>query len=159
MDSASPAATAAQQLLSKETSNLAFAKQAKESIDSFSNYLKFISEVTAEVDPLVDVIVTMCSADSVDTFFAGGGGRGKGNGGKSLMTRRNRLRFKKSRVITRRSSSSRLSHLSRTSRTSRARLGTHNKGVKGSKDGKVVKGVKGVKASTTRKLNGGVVVV
>ena len=150
--SASTASTAAQQLLSKETSNLAFANEAKESIDSFSNYLKFISGVTAQVNPLVDVIFIMCSDDSVDTFFAGGGGGGKGNGGKSLMTRRNRLRFKKSRVITRRSSSSRLSHLSR---TSRARLGIHSKGDKGGKGGK---GGKGVKASTTRKLNGGVVV-
>ena len=128
--SASTAAAAAQKLL-------VLANKAKEYIDSVSKYLKFISGVTDQVNPLVDVIVIMCRAESVDTFFAGGGGgRGRrhGHGGKSLMTRRNRLRFKKSRVITRRSSSSRLSRMSRTRN-------------------------KGVKASTTRKLNGGVVVV
>ena len=63
-------------------------------------------------------------------------------GGKSLMTRRNRLKLKKSRIITRRSDSSHLSHLSRMSRT-------HNKGVKSGK---------GVKAANTRKLNGGVTI-
>ena len=143
------------------------ATELKTKTEILSSCLAFISGVTNGVKPLLDDIVIMCNDDNVTTFFSGQGGggggrrhgRGKGQGEKSIMTRRNRLRFKKSRVITRRSNSSRLSHLSRLSRTFRERLGTHNKGGKGSKGGKVGNGCKGCKASTTRKLNGGVIVV
>jgi hypothetical protein len=147
-----------------ETANIALgnATELKEHTTLLSSYLEFIKNVATGVEPLLSDTHKILSDTDLSIVEVGGGGRrhgpGKGRGGgeKSLMTRRNRLRFKKSRVITRRSSSSRLSHLSR---TSRARLGTHNKYGKG---GKVVKGGKdgkGVKASTTRKLNGGVVVV
>jgi hypothetical protein len=139
-----------------ETAKIALdnATKLKEHTTLLSSYLEFIKNVATGVEPLLSDINKILSDPELNLFEVGGGGRGRrhGRGGKSLMTRRNRLRFKKSRVITRRSSSSRLSHLSHLSRTSRARLGIHNKGGKG------VKGSKGVKASTTRKLNGGVIV-
>ena len=135
------------------------ATELKEHTTLLSSYLTFTRDVATGVKPLLADTHKLLSDTDLSMFEVGGGGRrhghGRGGGEKSLMTRRNRLRFKKSRVITRRSSSSRLSHLSR---TSRARLGTHNKDGKGGKGGKGGKVGKGVKASTTRKLNGGVVV-
>jgi hypothetical protein len=103
------------------------ATELKTKTEILSSCLAFISGVMDGVKPLLDDIVIMCNDDNVTTFFSGQGGggdgrrhgRGKGQGEKSLMTRRNRLRFKKSRIITRRSNSSRLSHLSRLSRLSR----------------------------------------
>ena len=140
---AAAAMAAARIAAAAATTSLTRTKEAKESIDNFSSYFTFISEVTNGVDPLVDDINKMFYGSNVGTFFAGGGrGRrhGHARGGKSFMTRRNRLKLKKSRIITRRHKSSRLS------RTSHAQLSTRNKGGKG------------VKASTTRKLNGGVTV-
>ena len=140
---AAAAMAAARIAAAAATTSLTRTKEAKESIDNFSSYFTFISDVTDGVGPLLDDISKMFDGSNVGTFFSGGGrGRrhGHARGGKSFMTRRNRLKLKKSRIITRRHKSSRLS------RTSHAQLSTRNKGGKG------------VKASTTRKLNGGVTV-
>jgi hypothetical protein len=120
MQAAVTAKTSADELNEEAIRKSTLAKEAKDSIDGLTKYLNFINVVTdgvgdlVGVGPLVDNITKMFDDTNVGIFFSGGG-RGLSAARKIHMTRRTRLRLKKSRVITRRPKSSHLHHVSNAS--------------------------------------------